>query len=179
MESLQRLRMSYEEYLELPDDVRAEYVDGEVIVTPPARLSHQKAEMRLGVALSNALPGLIVVAEAGLSTAPTRKRIPDLMVLEEADGDQIFAEETPLVVVEVLSPSTRNEDVFRKTVEYERAGVGQYWILDRDAGTLTVLTRGEDGWEVGLELSATTPRGEVAIGGHGTVPLDLEELLRP
>lgn len=178
VESQQRLRMSYEEYLELPEDVRAEYVDGEVIVTPPARLSHQKAEMRLGVALSNALPGLTVVAEAGLSTAPTRKRIPDLMVFEEAEGDQLFAEETPLVVVEILSPSTRNEDVFRKTVEYERAGVGQYWILDRDASTLTVLTRGEDGWEVSLELSASAPRGEVTIGDHGTVELDLEQLLR-
>lgn len=179
MERQQRLRMSYEEYLDLPEDVRAEYVDGEVVVTPPPRLSHQKAEMRLGVTLSNAFPGLTVVGEAGLSTAPTRKRVPDLMIFAAADGDQVFAEETPLVVVEILSPSTRNEDLFRKTVEYEKAGVGQYWILDREAGTLTVLARGGDGWEVALELDAASPRGSVAVGEHGEVTLDLEQLLLP
>lgn len=33
METLQRLRMSYDEYLALPEDVRAKWVDGEVVVS--------------------------------------------------------------------------------------------------------------------------------------------------
>ena len=101
------------------------------------------------------------------------------MVLAEGAGDPLFAEETPLVVVEVLSRSTRTEDLLRKSVEYQRAGVGQYWILDRDAGTLTALIRGDDGWELGLELDAASPRGQIGVGEHGSVALDLEWLLRP
>lgn len=178
MEKLQRLRMSYDEFLTLPDDVRAEYVDGEVVVTPPARLHHQKASARLVTLLLNTFPDLTVVAEAGLSTARTRKRIPDVMVFAKADGDQVFAQETPVLVVEIVSPSTRNEDLLRKTVEYQRAGIGQYWILDRDATTLTVLANNGEGWDPLLELDETSPRGTVVVEAYGEVGLDLTDLLR-
>ncbi len=41
-----------------------------------------------------------------------------------------FASEAPALVVEVLSPWSAERDVGPKFAEYERAGVGEYWVLD-------------------------------------------------
>jgi Uma2 family endonuclease len=62
---LQRWRMSWEEFLALPDDVRAEWVDGEAVVSPPVSADHGGAVIRLGSVLLTALPELLVVTEVG------------------------------------------------------------------------------------------------------------------
>jgi Uma2 family endonuclease len=45
----------------------------------------------------------------------------------------------PLLVVEVISPSSRLVDPMVKRVKYQGAGVPSYWIADPVAGRLTVL----------------------------------------
>ena len=47
-------------------------------------------------------------------------------------------------MVEVLS-SNRRADLVRKRELYQAAGIPEYWILDGDANTLTVLALGPDG----------------------------------
>jgi Uma2 family endonuclease len=42
--------------------------------------------------------------------------------------------------VEVLSPSTARADRFTKRRLYQAQGVGTYWIVDADAGTVEVWT---------------------------------------
>jgi len=54
-------------------------------------------------------------------------RVPDVLVFRERVDDTLVTE-TPLLVVEVLSPSTRSEDTIRKAPEY--AGAGQFWVVD-------------------------------------------------
>ena len=54
-------------------------------------------------------------------------------------------EEPPLLVVEILSPSTRARDLTLKRAAYERGGAGAYWILDPEVPRLTVLERRPDG----------------------------------
>ena len=39
----------------------------------------------------------------------------------------------PLLIVEVISPSTARNDRGRKRRRYQRSGVAQYWIVDLDA----------------------------------------------
>lgn len=173
---LQRLRMSWDDYLALPDDVRAEYVDGEVVVTPAATHGHNKTQRRVANAIESAI-GLHVVTDAGW-VAGTKARVPDVAVFAEVE-DVALSTQVPVLVVEVLSPSTRTEDTVRKSVEYSDAGISQYWVVDRDHRTLTVFVAARGRWDLLLELDDEHPAGEVDVAGHGTVPLDLVALLAP
>ncbi len=174
---LQRLRMSWEEYLELPEKPKAEWVDGEVVVTPPVSQDHGIAVLVLAGVLRQALPDLVFMTEVGVELPRNRLRAPDLMVVERRPDDT-WVTEPPVLVVEVLSRATRAEDTIRKSEEYLEGGAGQYWMLDPERRTLDVLANAGDAWEPLLHLDDEHPTGEVAVGEHGTVPVDLGALLR-
>ena len=176
LERLERIPMSWEEFDALPEGVRAEYVDGVAIVSPAARGRHQDVAVNILIALRQALPGATVRHEAGFHLRSGSHRIPDVSVQRVRD-DEYWSDEPPVLLVEVLSPSTRREDVFNKSDDYRRAGVEQYWIVDRDAGELIIRRNAGEEWETLLELDEKTPRGEVAVADLGTVALDLGELL--
>ncbi len=175
--ALVRRRMSYAEFEALPGDVRAEYVDGVALMSPPGTWDHQTVAFEVAHAVKLALPNLVTVVEAGVATGPMRRRIPDVAVVE-AVPDAMWAEVPLLIAVEVLSPSTRSEDTLRKSTEYQQAGVGQYWIVDREHRSITVLVNNGSGWDIRLELTDDQPTGAVAVGEHGEVPLDLHAILR-
>ncbi|MDR0910298.1 MAG: Uma2 family endonuclease [Spirochaetaceae bacterium] len=44
----------------------------------------------------------------------------------------------PDFIIEILSPSNRKQDVLVKFNTYQRAGVGEYWIVDPEAQTIQV-----------------------------------------
>lgn len=173
---LQRLRMSWEAYLRLPEKPKAEYVDGEVVVTPPVTVAHGIATVAVGQALSAALPRLIVVGEVGLALPRNRLRAPDLMVVERRP-ETTWVADAPVLVVEVLSPSTRLEDLVRKSTEYAEGGVGQYWVVDPEARVIEVLGNVDGEWDILLRLDEHTTTGEVAVGEHGVVRLDLDVIV--
>ncbi len=70
---------------------------------------------------------------------------PDLLVVraEQLAGEKLTT--TPLLVVEVLSPSTRRTDLGSKRLAYQDAGVPAYWILDPVVPALTVHRLDADG----------------------------------
>ena len=163
--------MSWEQFLALPDDARAEYADGRAYVNPPPSYAHQRICLRLRDLLVSRLGGrAVIVLGVGwrLPGGPPRLRIPDLMVLHgEPSGDLVT--DAPPVVVEVLS-SNRGDDLVRKSTEYLRAGAGQYWIVDPRDRVVDVYARTEAGWDHLAQLSdaageATfpTPFGELGL----------------
>jgi Uma2 family endonuclease len=177
-EQIEYRPMSLEDYLGLPDDVRAEYVDGTAILTTPGTWKHNNLAARFAALLDAALRGVFVATQGGVRTAARKYRYGDVAVVPV---DQIpegrFSDSPPVLVVEVLSSSTRREDLVRKSHEYLTCGVGQYWLVDRDERSLAVYSNTDDGWELMLELSAEKPRGAVVVGQHGTVDIDLDALL--
>jgi Uma2 family endonuclease len=176
VEQLRRLRMSWAEFLDLRVEGRAEWVDGEVVVSPPNNIGHGVVTARLIVLLSAALPELHIGSEVGVWLPRNRLRGPDVTVLASLP-DTTFLEDVPVLVVEVLSPSTRSEDLLRKGPEYAAAGIGQYWVVDPEAGSLEVFANADGTWEPLLRLDADHPVGEVTVGEHGVVPLDLAAIL--
>lgn len=175
-EAPERRRMSFEDYLALPDDVRAEYVDGVAIMTPPGSPPHNHVAGLLYRLLQDSLSGVHVGYDMGLELPDGSHRVPDIAVVDRLE-EPLFTRSIPHVVVEVLSPSTRNEDTLRKSVDYQRAGIGQYWIVDRENRAITVYRNTGRGWDIEVELDADHPRGGVSVGEFGTVALDLDELL--
>lgn len=172
---LERRPMSLEEFDALPEGIRAEYVDGIAIVSPTPTGGHQDVEVEIAFALRRAFPDAVVRIEAGIELPWGTRRVPDVMMKHVRD-DVPWSTALPDVVVEVLSPLTRNEDLFRKSLDYLRAGIPQYWIADRAAHVLTVLRGTGSDWTIALELDAGSPGGEVEVEGLGVVALDLAEL---
>ncbi|MHB8262145.1 MAG: Uma2 family endonuclease [Acidimicrobiales bacterium] len=135
--------LTYEDLADFPDDeYRRELVHGQLIVTPSPVGRHQWAVMSLAYLLkTSCLPDLVILtAPYDWKLRPDTVLVPDLMVFrkEDFDLDGPFVG-TPLLVVEVLSPSTRSTDTRIKRLEYERAKAGAYWIVDPDIPSLTVL----------------------------------------
>src|SRR5262249_25642449 len=58
----------------------------------------------------------------------------------------------PILIVEVLSGSTRRRDVGAKRDFYLDAGIAEYWIIDREMRTVRVVTKGSPDRVVDREL---------------------------
>lgn len=121
--------------------LRYELVDGILLMTPaPSRL-HQRAAGELFVLLRAACPPRFEALTAPFDWFITDVRYfePDLLVVERVEGDERRFEGTPLLAVEVLSPSTRHRDLGLKRTAYAEAGLGHYWVVDPDAPSLTAF----------------------------------------
>jgi Uma2 family endonuclease len=139
-ESLSRPpRMTFEEFLAWADeDTWAEWVDGEIIVLSPASLQHQKLDLWLASAFDTFVKernsGIVLTAPF-LMRLPTRPsgREPDILFVAREHLDRL--KETYLdgpadLVVEIISPESRERDEQTKLREYEAGGVREYWLLD-------------------------------------------------
>ena len=56
---------------------------------------------------------------------------------------------TPVLVIEILSPSTARHDIIRKFTLYQKAGVKEYWIVDPENGRVDVFTHDGTGFDPG------------------------------
>ena len=138
-------KLTYEDYRNLPDDMRCEILDGELIMAAAARRAHKRAESNLATDMTNFvrmndLGEIYLAPDVILSDRDIVQ--PDIVFLSRARLD-IFNElnivGAPDLVVEILSLSTRARDLRQKRDLYERSGVREYWIVDADEKTLTVL----------------------------------------
>ena len=94
--------------------------------------------------------------------------IPDLLTCRvDAEGNK-YLEEPPLLVVEVLSPSTRLDDLTRTRELYAASGADWYWIVDPVEPWIAVLQRQVEGY---VEVQRIGP-GESAVA-NGPYPLTL------
>ena len=138
-------KLGYEDFAQLPDDgKRYEVLDGELCVTPSPSPVHQRLSKRLQRRLEDYFEarGLGEVFDAPLDVILARHDIvePDLIIV--GNPAQISArgiEGAPLLMVEILSPSTRSRDRGVKMRRYAELGVAHYWIVDPDAATIECL----------------------------------------
>lgn len=171
-----RRLMPYEDYLALPSELRAEWVDGEVVMNPSPSYAHQQVSRRLANTLEAALTGVFVVEAITVTILPGRERIPDISVVRNAPAPSGHLAEIPLVVVEILSASTRTEDLVRKSTEYLAAPVQQYWLVEPLEGTVEVYANSPTGWVRVAELDERHPSAAVTVADVGTVQLNRAEL---
>lgn len=125
----------------LPDDGhRYELIDGALVVTPSPSRRHQLVSSRLHAVLDRACPDhqLVLAAPSDVRLADDTVLQPDLLVVDRAGFDDPEQPLRPLLVVEILSPSTRHIDLSLKRVRYEAAGCPSYWVIDPDLLTLRV-----------------------------------------
>jgi Uma2 family endonuclease len=126
-----------------------ELLDGELVVNPTPVPTHQRISRRLQRQLEDYFHGcsLTEVFNAPLSVILTPHDVfqPDLFVV--ADPSHVSkrgVEMPPLLVVEILSPSTRRRDRGVKFRRYAELGVQHCWIVDPDRKRLECF-RSTDG----------------------------------
>lgn len=122
----------------LDEDDWTEWVQGRVITLSPASSRHQD----LVLFLSHLLDLFVKRNKLGWVTIPPflmvlrnqdRAREPDLLFVRREHMDRIreaHLEGPADLVVEVVSPDSVSRDRGDKFVEYEAAGIPEYWLLD-------------------------------------------------
>ncbi len=127
---------TYDDLFDLPDDGnRYEILHGELLVTPPPAFGHERVGTKLLVELirwCEAHTDWTVLPRGGVYVSQTNWFEPDVVVYP-ASGDGVTdwrALPVPVLVVEVLSPSTRKRDRHRKRPVYLAHGVPEVWTLD-------------------------------------------------
>ena len=118
------------------DGNRYEVIDGVLYMSTAPRPLHQLVSRLTQRELYRQVddPGLGITLDApiGLFMPGCDPVQPDLLVILAADFDIIQPagiEGIPALLIEILSPSTRNHDLIIKLAAYARAGVPEYWVL--------------------------------------------------
>lgn len=115
------------------DDLRRyELLDGEILVTAAPGDRHQAVVVNLIVLLKAACPSDLRVRTAPYDVTLSDHIVaqPDVVVARKADLTPRGLPTPPLLVVEVLSRSTRRSDLVRKKQIYADAGCPHYWVID-------------------------------------------------
>lgn len=161
-----RIRFTRSDLAQLPEDWRAELIEGDLVMLPSPDPSHQLLVGELFLALASHLP---TDERARILMAPTYVVIddesvlqPDLLVLPAGSRPtrRPWKIPPPVWVAEVLSPRSAMRDTGVKLTLYARRGVEEAWIVDPDAEHVVVhdLASGEK------EICESTARSRVIEG---------------
>lgn len=150
-------KLDYDDYAGIPSDGhRYEIIEGDLYVTPAPSPLHQRVSRRLQRKLEDysGERGLGEVFDAPIDLILTRHDVvqPDLLVV--ADPSQVSQrgiEGAPLLVVEILSPSTRSQDRTVKARRYAALGIPHYWIVDPEAQRLECYRLDAGAYTLGSE----------------------------
>jgi Uma2 family endonuclease len=160
------------DYFALPDTNRfIELSEGELVMPPHPTHTHQVIVLELATRMRAFVQkqnlGIIQIGPLPVRLWPGKIREPDILFVAREHSDRIGEQAygPPDLAVEVLSPGTRRTDRLEKTVEYARAGVREYWIVDPHGRTVEVFILREGAYELlGKWGRGEEARSEVLAG---------------
>lgn len=139
-EPLSALTLTFEEFVAwaLAEEVRAEWVEGKVEFMGSVSLDHQEIGNFLFRLLSEyveaKLLGFVFTLEflMRLQTRPSG-RLPDILYVAKEHKARIrknYLDGAGDLVVEIVSPDSQVRDRRTILLEYQQAGVREYWLID-------------------------------------------------
>ena len=141
----------WEQFDALPDDTKAELIDGELVYAMPVNERHNAVQLFIQTVLA------LYVVKQGLGRVfadqfemrlGAQRFVPDASFVRTEHLDRVLPTriEGPAdLVVEVLSPDSVARDRGVKLRDYAMAGVQEYWLLDPEAERIEVYGRQPDG----------------------------------
>jgi Uma2 family endonuclease len=126
------------------EEERYELVEGRVVMMPRPSLAHGIIVMNLAMLLRTRLDPkqLVVVAEFGLDAGPETLRYPDIVVDRAGGSGKSYTASAPVLLAEVLPPSSVEVDLGDKAAEYLQVpSLRAYIVLSQDEPKAWVYTR--------------------------------------
>ncbi|MFQ5616065.1 MAG: Uma2 family endonuclease [Anaerolineales bacterium] len=164
-------------YAWITEDIKAEFINGEVVMQTPAKKIHTIASMNLSALLdayveSHALG--FVGAETVLVALTRNDYLPDICFFGPEKAAQTSPEQVkypaPDFIAEIFSPSTASKDRGTKFEDYADHGVQEYWIIDPQRETLEQYLLKAGSYELALKLKTGHITSEVVSGF--TIPVE-------
>lgn len=169
MEAERRRREEFYDWI--TEDIKAEFINGEVVVQSPAKDQHTEASMNLAMLFKVYVDEHnlgIVRAETTLVTLTRNDYLPDICFFGEQKAGFISHDQmkypAPDLVVEILSPSTARVDRTTKFDDYADHGVGEYWLVNPEARTVEQFVLRDGEYELLFKLREGTITSEVVQG---------------
>lgn len=134
---------------------RWEYVNGEIRQMAGGKDDHNAIAMNIGRAVGNILAPRdcrVYGSDMKIHTGDGVNTFPDIAVVCGERQYYLGKEDViinPLLLVEVLSPSTRGYDRGDKFDHYKTShALEEYLLVDQDSARVLLYTRREDHWEM-------------------------------
>jgi len=136
-----------DDWLKLPEDgYRYEVISGELYMSPPPRIEHQRASLRLVTKLNSFVVehnlGEVFAAPIGVQLPNQEVPLQPDIIFIQAARQEIIGEETvegaPDLIIEILSPGNWLYDRRTKMRVYQEGGVREYWIVEPRTQTIEV-----------------------------------------
>jgi len=170
-----------EDYWNLPENQRAELINGKLYdMAPPSRI-HQKIVSELHFVFSSHIKskgGNCDVYPAPFAvnlTADDETYVePDLSII--CDKNKLTdrgCDGAPDFVVEVVSPSSRKMDYSTKNFLYLNAGVREYWIVDPAKERTTIYRYEEDAAPIIIPFDQT-----IQVGIYSDLKITISDVLK-
>lgn len=149
MEAIGREKIyTIDDIYSLPDGERAELIDGQIYFMAPPATNHQRIVSELHYQIKDYIKRNngeceVFPAPFAVFLSDNEKNYvePDISVI--CDKDKITdkgCEGAPDWVIEIVSPSTKQMDYYKKLFKYRTAGVREYWVVDPERKLVTVYS---------------------------------------
>jgi Uma2 family endonuclease len=157
------------DYLALPEGYPAQLIDGMLVKSPSPTWGHQRVVLDLASLLQTVLPpDRVAVAPIDVPVDEHNVLQPDVLVTPAPQSLDAKDAGVPLLVIEVLSPSTRRYDRKSKSRHYLEIGVGEVWLVDFDQKSIEIRTR-----QSSATFSGEAPARSSVVPGFEIVPRTL------
>lgn len=143
----QRVKLTYQDYLQMPEEQRWELLEGDLRMVPVPGFRHQQVLSELNSVMKSFVQGQglgqVYFAPLDVILAEDSVVQPDLVVILKERLSIIKPEGlrgAPDLIAEVLSPGTAHRDRGVKRTLYGRYGVQEYWLVDPQERTIEVTS---------------------------------------
>jgi Uma2 family endonuclease len=174
---LERDDLTVDDLTSLPEDLRYELIDGRLVLTPSAIPLHNLIGLEAAFAIRELCPVEFIPSyEQSMRIGHRTQLVPDVVVLRaEASTRSPLSASDVLLVVEIVSESSKITDRNDKRQRYEQLGIPGYWIIDplAERVTLTELRLGPDGYDERRQTNEL-----VTLDEPWKITLDLPEWTR-
>lgn len=142
------------ETYDLPEDMRAELVRGELLLIPPPGAEHgvvgARLIMRLAAFVEAQRLGVVTMSSGYVLVGlPRTVRAPDIafVLASRLSPDMVPASiprMRPDLAIEIRSPSERRSRLKEKLEDYRAVGVPVVWVVDPRRQTVSVIVHGHE-----------------------------------